>query len=77
MTGSRIFCHSSLYAVHVRRGFAGGQSEGRLVRKGICFTHVVPGSIHGLHNFVRDAVASAVAEGAGQAAGDRAVAAFQ
>ena len=65
------------YSIHIRRCFAGRQSEGRLVRKGVGFTHVVPGSGHCLRNIVRDAVTSAVAEGTGKATGNRAVTAVQ
>jgi hypothetical protein len=47
--------------VYVRRGFAGSDDQGRLVREGIVFPHVIAGRRHGFHDIVRDAVAVDVA----------------
>lgn len=44
------------YPVHIGRGFAGRDDQRRLVREGIVFTHIVPGSRHRLHDIVRYAV---------------------
>src|SRR5450759_1551439 len=65
------------YPIHIRGCFAGGQSEARLVRKGVVLTHIVPRSRHCLSNIIRYALTSAVAECTGKATGNRAVPTFQ
>src|SRR5260370_25480098 len=65
------------YPVHIGRSLAGREAQRWLVREGIAFTHIVPGSSHCLRDIVGYAVASAVAEGAGQAAGNYTVTPIQ
>jgi hypothetical protein len=59
--------------VYVRRGFAGPDGQGGLVREGIILPHGVAGRRHRFHDIVRDAVASDVSEGPGQTSGDHRV----
>src|ERR1019366_6389598 len=64
-------------AVFVRRGFAGSDDQGRLVREGIVLPHGITGRRHRFHDIVRDAVESGVAEGPGQTSGDHRVTALK
>ena len=63
--------------IYVRRGFAGSDDQGGLVREGIVLSHGVAGCRHRFHDIVRDAVAADVAEGPGQTSGDHRVTALK
>ena len=63
--------------VDVRRGFAGSDDQGGLVREGIVLPHGIASCRHRFHDIVRDAVAADVAEGPGQTSGDHRVTALK
>ena len=63
--------------VYVRRGFAGPDDQGWLVREGIVLPNGIAGCRHRFHDIVRDAVAADVAEGSGQTSGDHRVTALK